>query len=67
MTKDGVFFARFKEEQVFDPDADDEPMETMEEMMEHSGLNFDTLAQQYRKGILQGRFDSIIALAKPYK
>ena len=67
MTKDGVFFARFKEEQVFDPDADDEPMETMEEMMEHSGLNFDTPAQQYRKGILQGRFDSIIALAKPYK
>lgn len=67
MKEDYVFFTKFKEEYVFDPDADDEPMETWEEMIANADFNFDTLAREYRKGILQGVYDSIIALAKPYK
>lgn len=62
----GVFFARFKEEEVFDPDADYEPMQSMDELLANARIDAETFFKQYQKGIMQGRYDSIMLLSRPF-
>ena len=64
---DGVYYAKFTEEEIFDPDADEENIETWDELISHSGFDFDKYVKQNRKAYMQGRYDSILALLKPFK
>lgn len=62
-----VFYAKFEELEEFDPEGINEPIKSLEDIIADGDvITPDILEKQYRKGVMEGRYDSIIALAEPY-